>query len=180
MLMRCGEFWWSKSEHLPPEVLSKQSALRSIVIKGVGGDFEIAKILSKADEIWIGIDGSSEDDRHFMELHVMGKIGDEYFTHFINVMERDHFSGEEITSWIFEQFEYYCKLQRQLGIRETPIYEVSGIVFDTTSENTGKYNGVAKCLEELRQALYFSRFKKNCAPLQVKSKENHLSDQILL
>src|SRR4051812_9166258 len=106
VLKRCGDFWWSKSENLPPQVLSKQSALRSIVIKGIGGDFEIAKILSKASEIWIGVDGGSEDDRHFMELHVMGKMDDEDFIHFIDVMERDHFSGEEIASWIFDQFEY--------------------------------------------------------------------------
>src|SRR4051812_15060577 len=96
-----------------------------------------------------------------------------------NVMERDHFSGKEIASWIFEQFEYYCKLQRQLKIRETPLYEVSGIIFDTTSENTGKYNGVAKCLEELRQSLYFSRFKKNCAPLVIKSCCDHVAHCIL-
>ena len=45
--MRCGDFWWSKSENLPPKMLSKQCSLRSLMIKGIGTDFEIAKILSK-------------------------------------------------------------------------------------------------------------------------------------
>ena len=58
-LLTCGDFWMSQSKHLPSEALSKQSALRSLVIKGIGGDFEIAKILSKASEIWIGMDGGT-------------------------------------------------------------------------------------------------------------------------
>ena len=96
ILLTCGDFWMSQSKHLPSEALSKQSALRSLVIKGIGGDFEIAKIVSKASEIWIGVDGGSEDDRHFIELHVMGEMDGENFTHFINVMERVHFTGKEI------------------------------------------------------------------------------------
>ena len=36
VLKRCGDFWWSKSESLPPQILSKQSALRALVIKGIG------------------------------------------------------------------------------------------------------------------------------------------------
>ena len=47
-MRRCGDYWWSKSKYLPEKVLSKQSGLRSLVIKGIGGDFEIAKILSSA------------------------------------------------------------------------------------------------------------------------------------
>ena len=138
--------------------------------KGIGADFEIAKILSQANEIWIGVDGACEDDRHFIELHAMGMVDGEHFTHFLNVMEKEHFTGREIASWISEQFEYYSKLQHQLSLRETPVYAISGIVFDTTSENTGKYNGVATCLEELRQSLHEAHFKKKCAPLQVRSK----------
>jgi hypothetical protein len=180
ILLMCGDFWMSQSEHLPSEALSKQSALRSLLTKGIGADFEIAKILSKAPEIWIGVDGASEDDRHFIELHAMGAVEGEYFTHFLNLMEKEHFTGKEIASWISEQFEYYSKLQRQLKIRETPVYAITGVVFDTTSENTGKYNGVAACLDELRQSVHEAHFKRKCTPLQVKSKENHPQDQILL
>jgi hypothetical protein len=170
ILLMCGDFWMSQSKHLPFEALSKQSALRSLLTKGIGADFEIAKILSKADEIWIGVDGASEDDRHFLELHAMGTVNGEYFTQFLNLMEKEHLTGKEIASWISEQFGYYCKLQRQLKIRETPVYAITGIVFDTTSENTGKYNGVAACLEELRQSLHQTHFKKKCDALQVKIK----------
>jgi hypothetical protein len=173
VLKRCGDFWWSKSDSLPPQVLSKQSALRSMVIKGLGGDYEIAKILSKASEIWIGTDGGSEDDRHFIELHVMGMVDGEYFTHFINVIEREHFNGQEVASWISGQFEFYSKIQRELKIRETFLYHISGIVLDTTSANTGKYNGVAVCLERLRQTLHDAHFKKKCSPLEVKTDDTH-------
>ena len=140
VLKRCGDYWWSKSKDLPDKVLSKQSALRSMVIKWIGGDFEIAKILSSAKDLWIGTDGGSEDDRNFIELHVMRTLNGELFHHFINVIEREHFTGKEIASWIVEQFNFYLKLQKQLKIRETYLYDIVGIVFDTTSENTGKNN----------------------------------------
>ena len=168
VLKTCGDYWWSKSNLVPEKVLSKQSALRSLVIKGIGGDFEIAKILSSAKDIWIGTDGGSEDDRNFIELHVMGTLNGEYFHHFINIIEREHFTGKDIASWIVEQFNYYLTLQKQLKIRETYLYDIKGIVFDTTSENTGKYNGVGKCFEEHRQRQHFSHFQKTCTPLEVK------------
>lgn len=170
VLKRCGEYWWSKSNDLPDKVLSKQSALRSMVIKGIGGDFEIAKILSSAKDIWIGTDGGSEDDRNFIELHVMRTLNGELFHHFINVIEREHFTGKEIAYWIVEQFNFYLKLQKQLKIRETYLYDIVGIVFDTTSENTGKYNGVGTCFEQYRQNLYKAHFQKDCTPLEVKLK----------
>jgi hypothetical protein len=109
----------------------------------------------------------------------MGMVDGEYFTHFINVIEREHFSGQEVASWISGQFEFYSKIQRELKIRETFLYHISGIVLDTTSANTGKYNGVAVCLERLRQALHDAHFKKNCTPLEVKTDDTH-KDQIVL
>ena len=166
-MRRCGDYWWSKSKYLPEKVLSKQSGLRSLVIKGIGGDFEIAKILSSAKDIWIGTDGGSEENRNFIELHVMGTLNGEYFNHFINLIEREHFTGREVASWIVEQFNFYSKLQKQLQISETYLYNIVGIVFDTTSENTGKDNGIGKCLEEFRQNVHFSHFKKKCTPLEV-------------
>jgi len=72
IVLMCGDFWMSQSEYLPAEALSKQSALRSLLTKGIGADLEIAKILSKASEIWIGVDGACED---FIELHAMGICG---------------------------------------------------------------------------------------------------------
>lgn len=170
VLKTCGEFWWSKSKELPEKVLSKQSALRSLVIKGIGGDFEIARILSKSKDLWIGTDGGSEDDRNFIELHVMGTLNGEYFNHFINIIEKEHFTGREIASWIAEQFDYYLKLQKQLKISETFIYDIKGIVFDTTSENTGIYNGIATSFEEIRQNVHFSHFQKKCESLEVNKK----------
>ena len=106
VLRRCGDYWWSKSKDLPEKVLSKQSGLRSLVIKGIGGDFEIAKILSSAKDIWIGTDGGSEEDRNFIELHVMGTLNGEYFNYFLNLIEREHFTGREVASWIAEQFNF--------------------------------------------------------------------------
>ena len=58
--------------------------------------------------------------------------------------------------------QFYLKLQKQLQISETYLYDVVGIVFDTTSENMGKDNGIGKCLEEFRQNVHFSHFKKKC------------------
>jgi len=74
-VLMCGDFWMSQSEYLPAEALSRHSAFRSLLAKGIGADLEIAKILSKASEIWIGVDGACEDDRHFIELHAMGICG---------------------------------------------------------------------------------------------------------
>ena len=81
-------------------------------------------------KIWIGTGGGSEEDRNFIELHVMGTLNGEYFNHFINLIEREHFTGREVASWIAEQFNFYSKLQKQLQISETYLYDVVGIVFD--------------------------------------------------
>jgi hypothetical protein len=58
---------------------------------------------------------------------------------------KHHYSGETIANWIASQFDYINKLQR--------------IVMDTTSENTGKYNGIAAILEKLRQC-FNQNFKR--------------------
>eukprot|EP01080_Neovahlkampfia_damariscottae_P006120 gene6120-10129_t len=73
VLRRTGEFW-SNFEYAPNRLISKQSALRSLVIKGLAGDLKIAQILSEIKEIWIGCDGASYEDRSLVELHIMGNF----------------------------------------------------------------------------------------------------------
>jgi hypothetical protein len=46
---------------------------------------------------------------------------------------------------------------------------------DTTSKNTGKYNGIAAILEKLRQEMFQSKFQKNCDPINVKSCYDHFA-----
>eukprot|EP01080_Neovahlkampfia_damariscottae_P013225 gene13225-10189_t len=55
-------------------LISKQSAFRSLVIKGLAGDLKIAQISSEIKEIWIGCDGASYEDRSLVELHIMGNF----------------------------------------------------------------------------------------------------------
>ena len=45
VLRRTSEFW-SNFKYAPDRLISKQSALRSLVIKGLAGDLKIAQILS--------------------------------------------------------------------------------------------------------------------------------------
>ena len=61
----------------------------------------------------------------------MGTSKGGYFNYFINIIEREHFTGKDIASWMVEQFNYYLKLQKQLKIREAYLYDINGIVFDT-------------------------------------------------
>jgi hypothetical protein len=44
-----------------------------------------------------------------------------------------------------------------LNIKVTFIYNINGIVMDTTSENTGKYNGIAAILKKLKQEMFQSK-----------------------
>src|SRR3989338_8360284 len=52
VLRRTGEFW-SNFEYAPDRLISKQSAIRSIVIKGVAADLKIVQFLSEMTHIWI-------------------------------------------------------------------------------------------------------------------------------
>jgi len=173
-LRRTGEFW-SNFEYTPDRLISKQSAIRSIVIKGVAADLKIVQILSEMTDIWIGTDGASHENRSFVELHIMGIYKEEYQYHLVNIIEKHHSSGETIANWIASQFDYFNKLQRMLNILETFIYDIKGIVMDTTSENTGKYNGIAAILEKLRQEMFQSKFQKDCDPIIVKSCSDHVA-----
>jgi hypothetical protein len=105
----------------------------------------------------------------------MGIYKEEYKYHLVNIIEKHHSSAEIIANWIASQFDYFNKLQRMLKINETFIYDIKGIVMDTTSENTGKYNGIAAILEKLRQEMFFLKFQKNCDPIIVKSCCDHVA-----
>eukprot|EP01080_Neovahlkampfia_damariscottae_P005730 gene5730-9553_t len=143
--------------------------------KGLAGDLKIAQILSEIKEIWIGCDGASYEDRSLVELHIMGNFNGSYHYHLINILEKQHSSGEMIAKWIVEQFEYFNSLQRMLNIKETFIYDIKGIIMDTTSENTGKYNGIAAVLNKLREDIYFKKFGKSCEKIIVKSCCDHVA-----
>ena len=99
----------------------------------MAANLKIAQILSEIKEIWIGSDGASYEERILVELHIMGNINENYQYHFINILEKHHSSGEMIAKWIVEQFEYFNSLQRMLKIKESFVYDIKGIVMDTTS-----------------------------------------------
>ena len=65
-------------------------------MKGLAGDLKIAQILSEINEIWIGSDGASYEERSLVELHIMGNFNGNYEYHLINILEKNHSKGEMI------------------------------------------------------------------------------------
>jgi hypothetical protein len=153
------------------EPLSPQSALRALTIKGLAGDFVFAKTLSSSVDIWIGLDGGNIATRSMIELHFIGrdKSGNNY-KQLLNIKEKVHGSAGETVIWICSIMDYINRLQTIQNVKETYIYVIQGIVFDTTSENTGLKNGIGVLFEVERQRRYVSDQNKkkivNYLPLQ--------------
>jgi hypothetical protein len=58
-----------------------------------------------------------------------------------------HGSAGETVSWICSIMDYINRLQTIQKVKETYIYFIQGIVFDTTFENTGLNNGIGVLFE---------------------------------
>jgi len=61
-------------------------------------------------------------------------------------------SGKKQVEILVEQINKIRMIQEQIGLKRTSLLDIKMIVFDNTSSNTGKYNGVGALLEELRRS----------------------------
>lgn len=157
-------------------MISTQTAIRGFITKSVSSDIEIAQWLAKQKCYYILVDGASYEDRSFIQFNILGyqdtdgkfEISAKQVSgRFLQVYETyTGTTGAEIALKIEYALNIFAMWQEKLKLPKIfNLTDLTGICFDTTSENTGKFGGIGAKLEELRQAVSQKLFKKPCTPL---------------
>lgn len=172
------------------QTFSVQTALRALVVKMTAADTIRANWVPKQKKIFLGQDGASAEGRHFIQSHLIGVNGQGNISiMFLTLFETyDGTSGEEIAMHIENIVNSIGILQRALGIQKIfTLLDINGLVFDTTSENTGKFSGVNAELEKRRKSLYDQIVKScprekfpNYVPLLLISCCDHVAQLVLV
>jgi len=156
--------------------ISTQTAIRAFCIKSISSDIEIAIWLSKQTSLFLLVDGGTYKDRSFIQYSLTGysekdgkvKISSKKVSmRFIQVYETiTGTTGKEIAEKIAFGLEHFATWQKQIGMTQIfNLTNLTGICYDTTSENTGKINGIGARLEEIRQNVSIKLTGKRCNKL---------------
>jgi hypothetical protein len=87
-------------------------------------------------------------------------------------------TGAEIVEKIAYGLNIFAMWQQKLGLtKKFNLTNLTGICYDTTSENTGRYNGIGAKLEELRQECSMKLFGKGCDPLHDSKCIDHVTER---
>lgn len=136
---------------------STQTALRCLVIKGCTADVIRAKWTPKQKSIWLGQDGGSAEGRHFIQSHLIGVDYQGNVTiMFLTLIETfGATTAPEIAQALIRVIDSIGTLQRSLKMDKIfSLLDIGGLVFDTTSENTGRFTGINAELEKYRKEFY--------------------------
>ena len=132
--------------------VSKDTANRCLVEGAMCLDHEMAKKLSQTRELYVGIDETSKIDRRsFIELEFGGILEGKMWGYIFSLTEVAQHKAKDLVSLIKSTLSKIRKLQKALDCRETQLWDLEYIVFDWTSVNTGRYNGLFKKLKQKRK-----------------------------
>jgi hypothetical protein len=151
---KCMEIFSQSFMGITQDPPSTCTALRALCIKAVAADYKIAKWISEQSEIYLELDGGSESDRKFLEVSLQaidtkGKISKQ----FLNLLENYGPShAQKAATFIYNSILGIARMQITMKMTKiVSLCDITGVVFDTTSENTGKLQGIYQQLEALRK-----------------------------
>jgi len=138
------------------DLWSKQTSLRCLSIKYLASDLELCRWLANQRSMFGGFDGCTGEDRHFMEFHITGvdKRGD-ITKQCLKIVEiNGPTTGPAMAKQFCDILDDLVRVALSNSIPITTLLNIDGLNYDTTSENTGEFNGIVKKIDDARRKLW--------------------------
>jgi hypothetical protein len=117
--------------------------------------YVIASLLSRSSGCYLQFDGSGlVKGRGFLVVRIGGVGEGREWNEIVRYLEVFEGGADHVTEKVIEIIKALNKLQEEMGLKKTKLYEFRGAKFDNCNENTGIHNGVKKQLKERRKQEY--------------------------
>ena len=142
--------------------------------------YHLAEHLSASESLSLMMDGTSDGGRQLLSIYFGGKWKGEKGEEMIwnlpaGIVELSDHTAITQVKVVQKMLWETRKLQRELGLKTTQLYEIVSLTADNTASNTGE-NGVRGVLEEARRKQWAIDGKEgSCPPLVFKGCEDHIS-----
>jgi hypothetical protein len=131
---------------------SKQVAGRAVLMAALVVDEGIARDMVQCQSLAVGVDSTTIlSGRKFLALQFTGPLPDGLeFRSPGDIVELVQGGAKKVVEEIVKLWAYYTAVAQKLGLVLQPIYKLTVLCVDNTSENTGATNGVGVVLEKER------------------------------
>lgn len=136
------------------DIARRDTILRAVVLSALCLDVGLVKDISRWTVRGFGFDKTSVyHDRHFFELHLMGKCPKGQYT---CTLWRLHelVPGRDSLDTLKTLIDEIRTLQKEIGVPETKYYDWNIAVMDNAADGKGDKNGLGVRFDELRKDEY--------------------------
>jgi hypothetical protein len=176
-------------KHSEEDEWCAKTSLRALVIKYFASDLVLCKWMAEQKSLFAGFDGCSAEHRRFMEFHLIGvnkkKEVSKVCLKIVEIFE--HTTGVEMANVFCNIIKDLIRVSIKNNVKLTTLLDITGLTYDTTSENTGCVNGINTILDSKRKELWDmvqSRLppvsRRPYPPLQKLACCDHVSSLILV
>jgi len=165
-----GQLDLEKQNNNGPKKISYQTATRCLQEAYLSFLFSKARDLSFSTNLYISIDsGSDKGDRDRVAFKFGGFLNDEKFSFTAGLIEVLSHTGQKQAETIEERLKVIQNFQEKMGLKKTELFHFHLIVYDNTSSNVGRRNGLFAHLSRLRKSSWecLSKEEKEKHPFQV-------------
>jgi hypothetical protein len=178
------EIFYTKLLHaLPPkQEVTHPTCFAALVTKKLLIDQKVAEAMSMAKELTLGVDGHTYEDRHVTGLHFQWLDATDQVQRSPGILVEAKGGGQETLNTVLKVIEYYKKIQAMMQLPLITLSKFSAIVYDTTSENTGKHSGFGALFEKARQQEWSALPdpKSSLTPLTKKGCIDHIQNLVFV
>jgi hypothetical protein len=178
-------------EVIPPE---RSTATRAIAAKLVASDYTLARRIHSSNNLYLGIDGTSNDSRYIRAISIGGisiaqsdtptgrkskivsnSAGNrfEFWETVLILDEPIEHTAKNAVDAVDKAWKLIRECQSQLKLSPSCISTIDSVSFDHASENTGSDNGFGAALNKLRK-----HYNPECSDLIIAGCVDHLMNLV--